>query len=58
VAAGQDSREDAVHHILLADDPLGHLGAETLDGTDEALQLLHVVLGDALGCGHRLRLPG
>ena len=46
MAAGEDGGEDLVDHLLLADDPLGHLGAQALHGTDEALELLHVVLGD------------
>ena len=52
MSAGQDGGEDPVHHVLLAHDPLGHLGAQALNSTDEALKLLHVVLGDGLGCGH------
>jgi hypothetical protein len=56
VAAGQHGGEDPVHHVLLPDDPLGHLGAKTLHRADEALELLHIVLGDALSCGHWLRL--
>ena len=39
VAAGEDGGEDAVHHVLLADDPLRHLGAQAGDGTDQALEL-------------------
>jgi hypothetical protein len=54
VAAGQDRGEDPVHHVLLAHDALRHLGAKALYGGDEALELLHVVLGDALSCGHAL----
>ena len=52
--AGEDRGEDPVHHVFLAHDPLRHLGPEALDGGDEALELLHVVLGDALCCGHTL----
>jgi hypothetical protein len=52
VAAGEHGGEDAVHHVLLADDPLRHLGAKALHGADEPLELLDVVLGDAVGSGH------
>ena len=43
-----------LHHVFLADDPLRHLGAEALHGADEALELLDVVLGNALGRCHAL----
>ena len=35
VAAGEDGGEDPVHHLVLADDPLRHLGAEAGDGLDQ-----------------------
>ena len=50
--AGEDGRQDPVDHLVLADDALSHLGPEALDGADESLELLDVVLGDALRCGH------
>ncbi len=52
VAPGQHRGEDPVHHVFLAHDALRHLGPEALHGADEALELLDVVLGNALGRGH------
>ena len=47
VAAGEDGDEDLVDHLLLADDPLGHLAPKPRDGVDQALELLDVVVGAA-----------
>jgi hypothetical protein len=49
MAAGQDGGEDAVHHVLLAYDPLGYLGPKPGDGLDQALELAYVVLWGGVG---------
>ena len=36
--AGEDGGEDAVDHVVLADDPLGHLAPQPRDGIDQALR--------------------
>ena len=44
VAAGQQRGEHAVHHLVLAHDALGDLGAEAGDRLGEALELLDIVV--------------
>ena len=61
VAAAQDGGEDALDHVVLAHDPLGHLAAQPGDGLDQALELLDVVvLAGRGGCGrgHRVTWRG
>jgi hypothetical protein len=52
VPAGQDRGDDAVDHLFLPNDALGHLAAEVLDRTAQALELLDVIEGIGLGGGH------
>jgi hypothetical protein len=52
VAAGKHRGENPVHYVFLSDDPLRHLALQPSDGTDQAFQLLDIVVRGRLGGGH------
>ena len=47
-----------VDHVVLADDPLGHLAAQPVDRPDEALELLDVVVRGRSGLRSSMRSLG